>query len=225
MPHARAMPNYLIDNELPLRYEGMNGDAMASLMIRTEGFRNQVFELRLGANRFGRNPANDFQIDHPTVSSRHCEIALVGDGLEVRDCNSTNGTFVDGLAVQRARLSAGQILRLGEVELVVESTEVNVAIPKFDPAHTAPPVVMDDGSLVCPRHPGVRASYQCIHCHEVLCADCVHDLRRKGSAKGLKLCPLCSHRCEPLGGAVKRKKKHLFGLLEKTVKLPFHRKD
>jgi hypothetical protein len=47
----------------------------------------------------------------------------------------------------------------------------------------------------------------------------VHRLRRRGG-RLLKLCPLCSHRCEPLGGE-KKKKKSLFGFLHQTVKLPF----
>jgi hypothetical protein len=193
---------------------------MATLIIKSDGFRSQVIELRLGVNRFGRSQANDFQIEHSTISARHCEIVL-GDGeLLVRDCNSTNGTFVDGEPVKEARLSAGQTLHLGDVELLVESTEVRVAIPKFEIAQPAPPpVVLTDGSLICPRHPDARATHQCTHCREILCDACVHRLRRRGG-KLLKLCPLCSHKCEPIGGE-KKKKKSFFGLLQKTVKLPF----
>ena len=49
---------------------------MARLLIRSDGFHNQVIELKLGVNRVGRSPANDFQIEHPTISARHCEILL-----------------------------------------------------------------------------------------------------------------------------------------------------
>ena len=38
----------------------------------------------------------------------------------------------------------------------------------------------------------------------------------------MTFCPLCSHPCVPLGGE-KKKKKSFFGLLHKTVKLPFFR--
>src|SRR5437764_7065411 len=66
--------------------------AMAKLLIKSPGFDNQVISLNLGVNRFGRSLGNDFVIEHATVSSRHCEIAL-GDGeVTVRDCGSTNGT-------------------------------------------------------------------------------------------------------------------------------------
>ena len=192
---------------------------MAKLLIRSEGFHNQVIDLKLGLNRLGRSPANDFQIEHATLSGRHCEIILDAEGLMVRDCASTNGTFINGEPVQEARLESGQSLQLGDVELFVESTEVTIAIPQFEVARPAPPVVLLDGGLVCPRHRHSRVSYQCTHCREVMCEDCVHRLRRRGG-KVLKLCPLCSHSCEPIGG-VKKKKKSFLGFLQQTVKLPF----
>ena len=192
---------------------------MAKLKIKSPGFDSQVINLNLGVNRFGRSPGNDFIIEHATISSKHCEIAL-GDGeVTVRDSGSTNGTYINGEPVMEAKLSAGQILRLGDVDLLVESTDVTIAIPKFEVARPAPPVVLTDGGLVCPRHKEARATHQCTNCHEVLCDKCVHRLRRRGG-KLLKLCPLCSHACEPIGGE-KKKKKTFLGFLQRTVKLPF----
>jgi hypothetical protein len=192
---------------------------MASLQIKTDGFRNQVLELKLGCNRFGRSSANDFQIEHPTVSAQHCEVVLSADEVTVRDCASTNGTFLDGKPVQEATLCAGQMLRLGDIELLVETTEVRIAIPRFDPPRPAPPVVLSDGGLLCARHPESRVTHQCTHCRETLCDECVTRLRRRGG-KVWKLCPLCSHPVEPIGGE-KKKKKSLMDILHKTVKLPF----
>src|ERR1051326_5450625 len=69
------------------------GAKMAKLLIKSDGFNSKIIELNLGVNRFGRVQGNDFQIEHPTISAKHCEIVL-GDGqLIVRDCGSTNGTF------------------------------------------------------------------------------------------------------------------------------------
>jgi hypothetical protein len=192
---------------------------MARLIIKSAEIANRVIELNLGVNRLGRDPENDFPIEHPTVSASHCEIVLSNEGVIVRDCASSNGTFVGGERIEEARLSAGQTVHLGEVELLVETTEVTIAIPKFDVPRPAPPVVMSDGSLICPRHPRARATHQCTHCKEVLCDACVRRLRRRGG-KLLKFCPLCSHPCEPIGRE-KRKKKSLLGIFRKTVKLPF----
>lgn len=192
---------------------------MARLVVKSAEMENRVIELNLGVNRLGRGAKNDFQIEHPTVSSRHCEIVLTDEGVVVRDCASANGTFVGGEQVQEAKLSAGQTLHLGEVELLVEATEVTIAIPTFDLPRPAPPVVLSDGSLICPRHPKARATHQCTHCREVLCDACVHRLRRRGG-KLMKFCPLCSHPCVLIGGE-KKEKKSLFGLWRKTVRLPF----
>jgi hypothetical protein len=191
---------------------------MARLVIKSAGFDGRVIELNLGTNRFGRSPKNDVQIEHPTVSALHCEIVLSDDGVVVCDCGSTNGTFVGGQRVKEARLSAGQRLHLGEVELLVESTDITISIPSFDAPRPAPPVVLTDGSMICPRHPDARATYQCTHCKEVLCDACVHQLRRRGG-KLMQFCPLCSHPCLPLGAEPQRKKS-LFGLRRKTARIP-----
>jgi hypothetical protein len=193
---------------------------MARLVIKSAGFDDRVIELKLEVNRFGRSPENHFQIEHPTVSAQHCEITLTPEGVVVRDCASTNGTFINGHRVKEAKLSAGQTLHLGEIELLVESADFDIAIPKFDLPRPAPPVVLSDGSLICPRHPKSRATYQCTSCREVLCDACVHWLRRRGG-KVMKLCPLCSHECLPIGGETKKKKKALLDRWRRTVKLPF----
>ena len=198
---------------------GWFNEKMASLVLQSEGFRSRVIELKLGHNRLGRSPANDFPIEHPTVSAHHCDITLGADGVVACDCNSTNGTFLDGQRIREAPLQAGQVLRLGDIELLVERTEVMVEIPKFEVPRPVPPVVRPDGSLMCPRHPHAPATHQCTHCREVLCDDCVHRLRRRGG-KVLKLCPLCSRLCEPIGGE-KKKKRSLLQVFQKTFKIPF----
>jgi pSer/pThr/pTyr-binding forkhead associated (FHA) protein len=195
---------------------------MARLVIKTEGFKDQALQLRLGINRIGRSPANDFSIDHPTISATHCEIELGDDGVQVRDCNSTNGTYVQERQVDgQAPLWQGQTLRLGDVELLVESTDVNIAIPKFEVPRPSPPVLLEDGTMLCPRHPAAVVTHQCTHCHLVMCDECVHRMRRRGG-QVLKLCPECSHPCESLVKTPK-KKQTLLGFLAKTVKMRFLR--
>jgi hypothetical protein len=189
---------------------------MPTLRIKSEGFEGRVLKLKLGTNRLGRSPKNDFQIEHPTVSATHCEIDVVGDCLVVRDCGSTNGTFVNGQPVVAARLSAGRSLHLGEVELVAENVDAAVNIPRFEvPPAEAPPVVLADGALICPRHPGTKSTYRCLHCREVMCDDCVRQLGRRGG-KVYKLCPKCSNHCEHIGG--RKKKRSLLELLKRTIK-------
>jgi hypothetical protein len=195
---------------------------MARLVLKLKGAGEQVILLRLGVNRLGRSTDNDFTIEHPTISSRHCDIVLSEAGLLVRDRTSTNGTFLDGKTIHEAWLCAGQTLRLGDVELLVDDTEVRVSIPKFDLPIPAPPVVGSDGALMCRAHEQRPAAYQCTHCLENFCEECVHKLRRR-RGKFLLLCPLCSHPCEPRVAARKTKERWLRSLLLKAVK-PLSRK-
>jgi pSer/pThr/pTyr-binding forkhead associated (FHA) protein len=146
------------------------------------------------------------------------------EGVTIRDLESTNGTFVNGMQVREAELFAGQTVRLGDVELLVESTDVKVSIPKFiDPELPAPPVVTADGSMVCSRHPSARVTHRCRHCHEVMCSACVHRLRRKGSKFVLLLCPICSRTVELIDGAQKSRKKSLLARVGETVRMKFTR--
>ena len=192
---------------------------MARLLIKTENGELAAFELNLGVNRFGRHPDCEFPIEHPTVSATHCEMVLSAEGVLLRDCDSTNGTFINNKPVKEAKVRPGQTVRLGDVEIFVETTDAKIAIPEIERLVDLPPVVLPDGTILCRRHPQARATHRCTHCHEVLCDACVHRLRRKGG-RTLKLCGLCSHACE-LIGPEKRKKKSLLTLLNKTIKLPF----
>lgn len=193
---------------------------MARLLIKTEGFEQQTLELRLGVNHVGRDPECDIPINHSTVSVHHCELVLTNDGVFLRDCDSTNGTFINGDPVKEAWLLPGQTVNLGDVELFIESTEVNVAIPKYERERPKPPVVLEGGVILCPRHPQMPVIYKCTHCNEVMCNKCVHVLQRKGGLP-LFLCTVCSHKCERIEAVKEVKKKTFIGFLRDTVKIRF----
>jgi pSer/pThr/pTyr-binding forkhead associated (FHA) protein len=148
---------------------------------------------------------------------------LLGCGqVSVRDCGSTNGTFVDGTPVKESILLPGQTLRVGDVELLVADTEIPISIPEFEAPTPAPPELLLNGATVCRRHRFSLTTYRCTHCSELLCQECLHRLRRRGG-KLLCLCPLCSYPVEAIGGE-KKKKKSLLNRLRETTKLLFTRK-
>ncbi len=194
---------------------------MAKLLIQTQGFENQQLELRPGVNRVGREGQNDFTIPHPSISSQHCELILSSDGVVLHDLDSTNGSFVNGQPVGEIWLEPGQRVRLGEVELLVESTEINVSIPKFERAEPtpAPTVMLEDGSFVCPRHTDLLATFKCTHCAEVMCSGCVRMMRRQGG-QPLFLCVICHHKSERILTEKGKAKKNFFGFLD-TVRFKF----
>jgi FOG: FHA domain len=81
----------------------------------------QVFRILPGGVRtVGRATGADFIVDAALVSRVHCRLTALPDGeLEVRDLDSTNGTFVNGERIERARLADGDRLQVGRLELVV----------------------------------------------------------------------------------------------------------
>jgi pSer/pThr/pTyr-binding forkhead associated (FHA) protein len=194
---------------------------MARLLKKNGASEPEVLELNLGVNSFGRHWENHFPINHPTISKFHCEITLTADGVLLHDCDSTNGTFVNDAPVKEAVLQVGQTLRLGDIEFLVEATEVTIAIPKIERPLPAPPVVLPSGAMLCPRHAEARVTHRCTHCHSVLCDTCVTRMRRRGG-KTLKLCALCSHPVEMIVPDKPRKKSFL-AKLTATIKLPFLR--
>lgn len=94
---------------------------MAKLILLSTGFTGRTQDLKVEKTTVGRVEDNVFQIAEPSVSSHHCEIVLRGNDVVVRDLNSTNGTFINGEKVSESVLKMGQILRLGQVEMRLES--------------------------------------------------------------------------------------------------------
>jgi pSer/pThr/pTyr-binding forkhead associated (FHA) protein len=79
-----------------------------------------TYRLPIGSVRtVGRAPRADFVVEAALVSRLHCQITAGTDTLEVVDLSSTNGTFVNDQRVDRARLTTGDRLRVGRLELTV----------------------------------------------------------------------------------------------------------
>jgi len=96
---------------------------MARLVLLSEGLTGRTFELKAEKTTVGRVPDNTFEIPEASVSSHHAEIHLRGNEVFIKDLNSTNGTFVNGEKVSEVVLKPGQILRLGMVEMRLETAD------------------------------------------------------------------------------------------------------
>ena len=90
------------------------------LMTVTEDLPEKTFRILPGNIRtIGRATGADFIVDAALISRVHCRLTALADGeLEVRDLESTNGTFVNGERIETARLAPGDRLQVGRVELV-----------------------------------------------------------------------------------------------------------
>ena len=71
----------------------------------------------------GRGPQNDLALDGDDyASAKHARIEPRRDGVWVEDIGSTNGTYLNGIKLTRARkLTPGDVVRVGETELRYET--------------------------------------------------------------------------------------------------------
>ena len=80
----------------------------------------RIHPLYAGQNKVGRSPCRDVVIGNdPKVSGEHGYLMLNGDQGKFMD-TSTNGSFVDGVAVHNewAVLAQGSVVQVGDVRLV-----------------------------------------------------------------------------------------------------------
>jgi len=121
---------------------------MAKLVVLSEGFTGLTYELKVEKTTVGRVEDNAFQIAEQSVSSHHCELLQRSNDILVKDLNSTNGTFINGEQIKEAVLKPGQILRLGQVEMRLETgTAASAAsVPGKKPLDTT--VVLPQGVKV-----------------------------------------------------------------------------
>jgi pSer/pThr/pTyr-binding forkhead associated (FHA) protein len=64
----------------------------------------------------GRLPDQDIVLRDQCVSRQHATIIRENESYSVVDRNSSHGTFLNGVRIQRAPLSPGDLLHLGSLE-------------------------------------------------------------------------------------------------------------
>jgi predicted component of type VI protein secretion system len=111
---------------------------MVKLVVLSQAMAGRAHELTVAKTTIGRLEDNTFQIPEASVSSHHCEVLLEGSQVRIKDLNSTNGTFINGDKISEAVLNPGQTLRLGQIELRLDSDAPGA--PPVSPAPAAPPV-------------------------------------------------------------------------------------
>jgi pSer/pThr/pTyr-binding forkhead associated (FHA) protein len=100
------------------------GDFDVKLRI-TEGplaggsFRNWESPLTIG-----RGLSNNVVLVDDAISTAHAQVVQEGNDYYIEDLKSSNGTFLDGVKVQKNKLSNGQKIKLGVSTLVFEMVDL-----------------------------------------------------------------------------------------------------
>jgi hypothetical protein len=79
-----------------------------------------IYPLRIGVNTVGRLPDNSVVIEDPHVSRRHCAVLIhAGDGGELHDVASKNGTYLNGRRIDHPTpLRTGDEIRMCDCRLI-----------------------------------------------------------------------------------------------------------
>ncbi len=122
-------------------------------MFKSDGSRRD-FPLTRDRIIIGRTNEVGLRIPLSSVSRKHCEIAIEGDVVRLRDLGSSNGTLHNSVRVQEAELAAGDRVEVGPVVFIVVIDGVPAEVEKVcslveqDLVDTSVgvPVVSEDGS-------------------------------------------------------------------------------
>lgn len=104
--------------ELLAAQQKANGAVLPCLVVVSGAAVGRMFRLE-GTMTLGRAPGVELRLDADGVSRRHARIAIGQDGkAELFDLGSTNGTFVNGAAVERRVLQDGDRIAIGETTIL-----------------------------------------------------------------------------------------------------------
>ncbi len=78
----------------------------------------QSVELREDVTTVGSVAGNTIVLADPAVSRKHVGIRRLENSYEVADLGSTNGIYVNGHRMPKKTLTAGDVIRVGNSELV-----------------------------------------------------------------------------------------------------------
>ncbi len=169
---------------------------MAKLVLNPHSPSRRDVPLPRTILSIGRDPSNDLVLPDAMVSRRHALIECRGSQFFLRDCNSSNGSLVNGDRVTERSLRDGDLVAIGSARLLFREEAEAV-----DPA----------GKVV--QHPSAPR-LQCPSCQadyrkgDAFCKQCGNRLQ-EGPAR--TVCPSCGSAvslparfCNACGGALQR---------------------
>jgi ABC transport system ATP-binding/permease protein len=97
-------------------HSGVDSSKTSMLRIRRPG--KSSAESTPGAVKIGRATDNDIVIPDVLASRHHATLVPTPNGTEIEDNRSINGTFVNGTRVDEALLHEGDVVTIGNIDLI-----------------------------------------------------------------------------------------------------------
>jgi TonB family protein len=122
------------DRVLKIQFEVYEGDTLQ---------RTEVFEQK--AIRIGKAGQAHLRISDPNVSRQHAIVEVLDTGeVRITDLESTNGTFLNGVKIDRAVLKSGDEIVVGQTRLVVRFEQQAEQAPLSESFYKAKAIEEED---------------------------------------------------------------------------------
>lgn len=138
---------------------------MPTLVISIDGAVIKEVQLTKERTTLGRRPYNDIVIENLAVSGEHAVLTLLGGKVSIEDLRSTNGTYVNGRAIQKQALLNGDLLDIGRYKIrfldtvIADEDDPSVAGVKKALAHISEEGDSDYAKLASPSGFGEISSF------------------------------------------------------------------
>ena len=87
---------------------------MSYLIYIPESGNQKTYDLKFGVNKIGRHPDNNVPVIDPSMSRYHAEIKITHNEIIIKDCGSSNHTYVNGTEIKQPKpLKGGESIRFG----------------------------------------------------------------------------------------------------------------
>lgn len=92
----------------------------------------QTDEIHPTPLTIGRDVNNQVVIPSVSVSRQHARLEVTDAGIEIKDLNSSNGTFYDGQQVDEVTVKSGSVVTFGKIEVKLDVIEGRPNKPSKD---------------------------------------------------------------------------------------------
>ena len=89
----------------------------------------KTFPMNREEVSIGREPSNEISFLDSSVSRRHCLIRKEGEVFQIRDLESRNGTFVNGVPLKERTLEHTDQIQIGSSVLVFLTSDALARAP------------------------------------------------------------------------------------------------
>lgn len=106
---TEEMRKKTFDGEIPKRHAFLEVNSLQREKRRIELKENKIF--------IGRSSKCDIQFPLESISRKHASLYFHNEQYFIKDLESTNGIYLNGVKIEKASLKDGDYIELGEIKM------------------------------------------------------------------------------------------------------------